>query len=64
METVPIYQKISLTVEEASALTNIGKTKIYDLAKERDCDFTLQVGNNILIKREPSIKYLMRKSVL
>ncbi len=64
METVPIYQKISLTVEEASALTNIGKTKIYDLAKERDCDFTLQVGKKILIKREPFIKYLMKKSVL
>lgn len=64
METVPIYQKISLTVEEASALTNIGKTKIYDLVKERDCDFTLQVGKKILIKREPFIKYLMKKSVL
>ncbi len=64
METVPIYQKISLTVEEASALTNIGKTKIYDLAKERDCDFTLQVGKKILIKREPFIRYLMKKSVL
>lgn len=64
METVPIYQKISLTVDEASALTNIGKTKIYDLAKERDCDFTLQVGKKILIKREPFIKYLMKKSVL
>ncbi len=64
METVPIYQKISLTVEEASALTNIGKTKIYDLVKERDCDFALQVGKKILIKREPFIKYLMKKSVL
>lgn len=64
METVPVYQKISLTVEEASALTNIGKTKIYDLVKERDCDFALQVGKKILIKREPFIKYLMKKSVL
>lgn len=64
METVPIYQKISLTVEEASALTNIGKTKIYDLVKERDCDFSLQVGKKILIKRELFIKYLMKKSVL
>lgn len=64
MENVPIYQKISLTVEEASALTNIGKTKIYKLVKERDCDFSLQVGKKILIKREPFIKYLMKKSVL
>lgn len=64
MENVPIYQKVSLTVEEASALTNIGKTKIYDLVKERDCDFSLQIGKKILIKREPFIRYLMKKSVL
>lgn len=64
MENIPIYQKISLTVGEASALTNIGKTKIYELVKERDCDFSLQVGKKILIKREPFIRYLMKKSVL
>lgn len=64
METVPIYQKTNLTVEEASALTNIGKTKIYSLVKERDCDFSLQVGKKILIKREPFIRYLMKKTVL
>lgn len=64
MENVPIYQKINLTVVEASALTNIGKTKIYELVKERDCDFSLQVGKKILIKREPFIRYLMKKSVL
>lgn len=64
METVPIYQKVTITVDEAAALTNIGKIKIYDLVKERDCDFTLQVGKKILIKREPFIKYLMKKSVL
>ena len=64
METVPIYQKVTITVDEAAALTNIGKIKIYDLVKERDCDFTLQVGKKILIKREPFIRYLMKKSVL
>lgn len=64
METVPIYQKVTITVDEAAALTNIGKIKIYGLVKERDCDFTLQVGKKILIKREPFIKYLMKKSVL
>lgn len=64
METVPIYQKVTITVDEAVSLTNIGKVKIYDLVKEKDCDFTLQVGKKILIKREPFIKYLMKKSVL
>lgn len=64
MENIPIYQKINLTVTEASALSNIGQAKIYELAKERDCDFSLQVGKKILIKREPFIRYLMKKSVL
>lgn len=64
MENVPIYQKINLTVEEAASLTNIGKSKIYELVKERDCDFSLQIGKKILIKREPFIRYLMKKSVL
>lgn len=64
MENVPIYQKVTITVDEASALTNIGKIKIYSLVKERDCDFSLQVGKKILIKREPFIRYLMKKSVL
>lgn len=64
METVPIYQKATITVDEAAALTNIGKIKIYSLVKEKDCDFSLQVGKKILIKREPFIRYLMKKSVL
>lgn len=64
METVPIYQKVTITVDEAANLTNIGKIKIYELVKERDCDFSLQVGKKILIKREPFIRYLMKKSVL
>lgn len=64
MQEIPIYQKVNLTVEEAAALTNIGKTKIYELVKEKDCDFSLQIGKKTLIKREPFTKYLMRKSVL
>lgn len=64
MESVPIYKKVNLTVEEAASLTNIGKSKIYELVKERDCDFSLQIGKKILIKREPFVRYLMKKSVL
>lgn len=64
LQKVEIKDKINLTVEEAAALTNIGKAKIYELVKEKDCDFSLQIGKKILIKREPFTKYLMRKSVL
>lgn len=64
MEKVPIHQKVNLTIEEAAELTNIGEARIRELSKARDCDFSLQVGRKILIKREPFIKYLMKKSVL
>lgn len=64
MEEVPIYHKIIITVEEASKLTNLGINKVYDITKERDCDFVLRQGKRILIKREPFVKYLMKKSVV
>lgn len=64
MEEVPIYHKVTITVQEATKLTNIGRDKIYELTKERDCDFTISSGRKILIKREQFIKYLSRKSVI
>lgn len=64
MLQVEIKDKITLTTEEAAALTNIGVHKIRELTKERDCDFTLMLGNKILIKREPFERYLMKKYVI
>lgn len=64
MNEVPIYEKVNLTVEEACKLTNIGRDKIRELVKEKDCDFSLMVGTKILIKREPFVKYLMKKTVI
>lgn len=61
---VPIYYKVNLTIEEACELTNIGRDKIRELTKERDCDFSLQIGKKTLIKREKFINYLMKKSVI
>lgn len=64
MSEIPIYEKVNLTVEEAGQLTNIGVHKIRSLTKEKDCDFALMVGTKILIKREPFIRYLMKKTVI
>ena len=64
MVEVPISEKVNLTIEEATKLTNIGRDKIRELSKTKDCDFTLQVGSKTLIKREKFIKYLMDKSVI
>lgn len=64
MVEVPISEKVNLTIEETTKLTNIGRDKIRELSKTKDCDFTLQVGAKTLIKREKFIKYLMGKSVI
>lgn len=64
MSEVPIYEKVNLTIEEACQLTNIGVQKIRSLTKEKDCDFALMVGTKTLIKREPFVRYLMKKTVI
>lgn len=63
-ETVPISEKLNLTIEEAAQYSNIGQHKIRELLRENDCDFSLNVGTKVLIKRERFVKYLMIRSVI
>ncbi len=59
MIEIPVWEKLYLTVEEATALTNIGQCKIRELMKEPDCDFVLMVGKHKgLINRKRFEKYL------
>lgn len=62
---VPVWEKITLTVEEAAAYSNIGINKIRELMDERDCDFVLSVGiKKNLIKRIKFERYITsRKSI-
>lgn len=50
--TVPVCQKITLTIEEAAKLSNIGVNKIHELARNPRCNFVLYVGKKKLIKRK------------
>lgn len=63
-ETVPIPQKLLLTVEEAAEYSNIGVHKIRDLLDEPDCDFVLRKGAYSLIKRTKFEKYILNKEVV
>lgn len=54
---IPIYQKQNLTIEEASAYFNIGRDKLYELAKNNE-KFVLRNGRTILFKRKVFEKYL------
>lgn len=60
-EKIPIWEKIALTVEEASVYSNIGICKLNNLIKEPLCPFVLYVGKKKLIKRKEFEKYLEKK---
>lgn len=55
---VPINEKFNLTIAEASEYFNIGRDKLYELAKEDGCKFVIHNGRSILIKRKVLEKYL------
>lgn len=57
--SVPIWQKYSLSIEEAAVYFRIGTNKLRDIAKEKnDADFILRIGSRVQIKRKLFEKYL------
>ena len=55
---VPVWEKVMLTVEEASAYSGIGTSKLRELSDYEDCKFVLWVGNKRMFKRERLMKFL------
>lgn len=56
--TVPIHEKLTLSVEEASEYSNIGTNTLYELLKTPRCPFVLFVGKRKLIKRKEFEKFI------
>ncbi len=50
--TIPISEKIALTVKEASEYSNIGINRLEELLKDPRCKFVLYVGKKKLVKRK------------
>ena len=50
-DSVPIWHKQNLTLEEAAEYSNIGINRLTMLVKQPRCKFVLQVGSKRLIKR-------------
>lgn len=59
-ETVPIKDKLNLTIEEAAAYSNIGINKLRSMADEPSCPFVLYIGKRKVIKRKEFERYLER----
>ena len=63
MTTVPIWEKVTLTVEEAAEYSNIGINRINDMLKEPGCTFVLNVGKGKrLVKRKEFEKYIQKSN--
>ena len=61
---VPIHLKITLTVREAAAYSNIGINKIDSMLRTPNCPFVLFVGKKKLVKRKEFEQYISNKLVI
>lgn len=58
MNTVPIWEKLTLTIDEAAEYSNIGINKIRELSNNPRCNFVIFVGKRRLIKRKEFEKFI------
>ena len=63
-ETVPIWHKQNLTLEEAAEYSNIGINRLTMLIRNPHCNFVLHVGNKRLIKREQFDKFIASADII
>ena len=61
INTVPIWEKLNLTMEEAATYSNIGINKIREISNDDRCPFVLWVGNKRLIKRRKFDEYIEKQ---
>lgn len=61
---VPIKDKLNLTIEEASAYSNIGINKIRTMTAQPNCPFVIYVGRKRLIKRKAFERYIEKTTEL
>lgn len=58
IQTVPVQEKIALTIKEAAEYSNIGINKLESLLRSPRCLFVLYVGKKKLVKRKEFEKYI------
>lgn len=48
---IPVWEKVTITKEEAAAYSNIGINKLDELMRNPMCSFVIYIGKKRLIKR-------------
>lgn len=56
--TVPIWEKANLSMEEAAAYFGIGINKLREMSNEDNCPYVLWNGSKRMIKRRAFEKFL------
>lgn len=63
--SVPVWEKYTLSIEEAAEYFRIGQRRLREIAAENpDADFLLSIGNRIQIKRKKFEKYIDEATVV
>ncbi len=63
MNRVPIWEKVTITVEEAAEYSNIGINKLQSMLNEPNCPFVFYVGKGKrLIKRKEFERYIEKSN--
>lgn len=57
-DAVPVWEKSTLTLEEAAEYSGIGIHKLRELTDKKNCDFVLWNGHKRLIKRRKFDEYI------
>lgn len=58
MKAIPLWEKTTLTLEEAAAYTGIGICKLREITDDERSRLVLWVGKKRLIKRKALEKYI------
>ena len=58
VNSVPIWEKMNLTKQEAAIYSNIGINKIDEMLKNPKCPFVLYVGTKKLVKRKEFERFI------
>jgi len=58
LEMVPVWEKATLTIEEAIAYTGIGRDKLYEISDSPDCKFVLWIGKRRMFKKKRLDEYI------
>lgn len=60
IDLVPLWHKSTLSLEEATAYSGIGRHTLTELADDPNCDFIMWVGRKRLFKRKKLDEWIER----